>query len=127
MLKISSVIISSPHRTSAEYVHPTQFHSMYAVHLVHVYDLTLLLHLLFCFTAHCFLVCTYLPLPVILFCFLGLSSLIANKVLSIYLSIISRDLHHVTVTRKCSTCRLRYPQKTQNNISNILNFIYSKN
>jgi len=47
---------------------------------------SLQLHLLFCFIAHCLVVCTYLwylPLPVILFCFFHLSSLIVNKV-SIY-------------------------------------------
>jgi len=39
------------------------------------------------FTAHCFHVCTYLPLPVILFCFLRLSSSLQIKFyLSIYLS-----------------------------------------
>jgi len=59
-------------------------HSAYAVHLARVYDIILQLHLLFCFTDHCFLVCTYLPLPVILFCFLRLSSSLPIK---FYLSI----------------------------------------
>jgi len=67
-----------------------------SLHLVHVFDFTLhaFIILIDCslhsrlyitfVSVHIIRVCTYLPFPVILFCFLRLLSFIANKVLSIY-------------------------------------------
>jgi len=83
--------------TTARYLHPTQFHSAYVVHLARVYDIILQLHLLFCFTAHCFLVCIYIPLPVILFCFLRLSSPLPIK-FYLYKIVITTPIGYKLVT-----------------------------